>query len=562
MRVRKAVLTLCGVLALLVAVYVPATALLVPSASPVGSVGGERIPTSNVTALPEWSPSDIWVNFTANGTDGQSGVFWTELWYQGTHTPSWTQYAPPWNLGGRWSGVPATGGREQQTGSILFDTTFTGGQDAYNFTTVSVDRGYLREPGPPTCTLPGACHRKAHTTVDTQPPVLFVAHPTPDAWTNSEWLQWAARDAVSGVAAVSVSVDQGAAQAFADASGTMNMSLATQGAHSVVVSVKDRAGNAFSVPIPFHYDTNAPSLEITSPAADSWVNAADVNVGWSLADPVGIANLQLSVDSGTPLVLPGTATSYGLGGLGETGHVVNVLAVDAAGNFASQTLAFGVDLTPPSVEILAPAGPYANAHQIQTVWSGYDTGSGIAGYRVSLDGGTPVSLANGAGYAFPNVPDGPHKVTVTAVDRAGNSASAASAVTVDTTPPIVFITSPAAGGTVYGSVAVNWTASDSGSGVARVVLLTDGEGQEESAAQVSAPVPAPLSVGPHAVTVQVWDTAGNMNQATIAFTYGGVSPPAGSSLPTLDFWIIMIVIGAIAVGSAYAAIRRRRKSGT
>lgn len=562
MRVRKAVLTLCGVLALLVAVYVPATALLVPTASPVGSVGGERIPTSNVTALPEWSPSDIWVNFTANGTDGQSGVFWTELWYQGTHTPSWTLYAPPWNPSGRWPGVPATGGRQQQTGSVLFDTTFTGGQDAYNFTTVSVDRGYLRELGPPACTLPGACSRKAHTTVDTQPPVLFVAHPTPDAWTNSEWLAWTATDAVSGVASVSVSVDQGSAQSFAEASGTMNMSLGTQGAHSVLVSVKDRAGNGFSLPIPFHYDTNAPSLEITSPAANAWVNTADLNVEWSLADPAGIANLQLSVDSGAPMVLPGTATSYGLGGLGESGHLVNILAVDAAGNFASQTVSFGVDLTPPSVEILAPAGPYANAHQIQTVWSGYDTGSGIAGYQVSLDGGAPVSLANGAGYAFPNVPDGAHKVIVTAVDRAGNSASAASAVTVDTTPPIVFITSPASGATVYGSVAVNWTASDSGSGIARVVLLTDGQGQEESAAQVSAPVPAPLSVGPHAVTVQVWDTAGNMNQATIPFTYGGVAPPAESGLPTLDFWIVMLVIGAIAVASAYAAIRRRRKAGT
>ncbi len=564
MRARTAVLPWVAVLALVVAAYVPAMGLFLPAGSPVGVVGGERIPTSNVTALPEWSPPDVWVNFTVNGTDGQSGVFWTELWYQSTHTAMWTLYAPPWNPSGQWTGVPSTGAREQQSGSILFDTTFTGGQAAYNFTTVAVDRGYLREAGPPDCTLVGVCHRKAHTTVDTQPPVLFVAHPTPDSWTNSEWLAWTATDAVSGVASVSASVDGGPLDTSLDASGSLNMSLAAQGAHTVVVTVTDRAGNAFSVPIPFHYDTSAPSLEITSPASNSWTNAADVNVTWSLGDPAGIANLQLSVDSGSPIALPGTAAAYGLGGLGETQHVLSLVAVDAAGNLASQTVAFGVDRTPPSLELLAPAsGTYVDRNQVQAIWSGYDTGSGIAGYTVSLDGGAPAALANGAGYAFADVSDGAHKVAVSAVDRAGNVARAASGVTVDTTPPIVFITSPAAGSTVYGSVDINWTASDAGSGIARIVLLTDGTPVEESTAQVSAPVPAPLSVGPHAVTVQVWDGAGNVNQATVAFSYGGLTPPGpgGSNLPTLDFWIVMLVIGAIAMGSAYVAIRRRRKTG-
>jgi len=358
-------------------------------------------------------------------------------------------------------------------------------------------------------------------------------------------------------------VDQGPAESFADASGTMNMALATRGAHSVTVSVQDRAGNAFSIPIPFHYDTSAPDLEITSPAPNSWLNTAGVNVAWALSDPAGIANLQLSVDSSPAVVLSSATTAYGLPGLGESGHVVSLLALDSAGNIASQTVAFGVDTTPPSVTVVTPvSGTYSNAHQIQAVWMGMDTGSGIDRYEVSLDSAAAIPLTNSAGYVFPDVIQGAHTIVVTAVDRAGNTAHSTSGVTVDTTPPFVALTAPGSGATVYGSVSVNWTASDSGSGIARVVLLTDGAAQEQSAAQVTAPVPAPLSVGPHAVSVQVWDKAGNMAQATVAFTYGGATPPGpgGSNLPALDFWLIMILIGAVAVGSAYYAVRRRRKA--
>ena len=562
MSARKVALTLCGLLAVVLAVYVPASALFLPAASPVASATGASEPTSGLAGLPEWSPTQFWVNFTVNGTDGQSGVFWTELYYQSTNTPAWTLYTPPWNPSGEWTGTPMTGSRAQQAGSILFDTYVTGGQDRYNFTSVATDRGYLREPGPPDCPSAGACARKAHTTVDTTPPVLFIARPTPGSWTNSETLQWTAQDAVSGVARVVVSVDGGPAQMFAQASGMMNMSLATQGAHEVRVTAADFAGNSFSVPIPFHYDTQAPSLQITSPTANAWLNATAASVRWSLADPAGIRSLQLSVDSAAPVALANTTTSYRLAGLAEALHVVNVVAVDAAGNLASQTVSFGVDTTAPGLQIVSPvADTWSNSHQIQAVWMASDAGSGSEHVEVSLDGAAAISLTNTAGYVFPNVAEGPHTVRVTVVDRAGNRATAASSVSVDYTPPSVVVTAPAAGSTVYGSPSVNWTAGDSGSGLARIVVIADGSSQDAAPGTRTMALPASLTVGPHAVTVQVWDRAGNMNQSTVAFVYGGGTPPGpgGSSLPAFDFWWVLAAVLAIAVVSAYLAVRRRRR---
>ncbi len=561
MRARRAVLVVCLLLGALLAVYLPASALLLPTASPFGPATGAGVPSSNLAALPEWSPAQFWVNFTVNGSAGQSGVFWTELWYQSIHTPAWTLYAPPWNPSGEWAGTPGTGPRAQQTGSVLFDTYVTGGEDRYNFTTVATDRGFVREAGPPACGTPGACGRKAHTAVDTTPPILFIARPTPGSWTNSEVLQWSASDAVSGVASVEVSVDGGAERAFTAASGTMNMSLATQGAHTVHVTVTDFAGNAFRVPIPFHYDTQAPSLQITSPAANGWVTTPNVELAWTLYDPAGIATLQLSADSNAPVPLANTTTSYTLTGLSEAGHIVSLVAVDAAGNFASQAVSFGVDTTAPGLQLVTPvSGTWSNSHQIQAVWMGSDSGSGIDHYAVSLDGGAPISLTNTAGYIFPNVAEGAHTVRVTAFDRAGNQANAASTVSVDYTPPSLLVTAPIAGSTVYGSPSVNWSATDSGSGVDRVTVVMDGASQAAAPSQMTLPLGA-LTTGPHAVTVQVWDRAGNLNETTIAFTYGGLTPPGpgGSSLPAVDFWWVLAAVLGIAVASAYVALRRRGK---
>src|SRR5206468_12602487 len=48
---------------------------------------------------------------------------------------------------------------------------------------------------------------KANTTVDSHPPQVFIATPTPGEWTNKDVLRWIAQDAASGVASVIVTLD-------------------------------------------------------------------------------------------------------------------------------------------------------------------------------------------------------------------------------------------------------------------------------------------------------------------------------------------------------------------
>jgi Bacterial Ig domain len=548
-------LVACGLAAVLAATFVSDAGVL--PASPVVTVSAAGVPTSTIAPLAEYTKQQVvTIRFTSTGTAGGSGVFWTLLYFKSSQMSDWALYAPPFNPDGHWFGQLGFQTNALQ-GTIPFDTYFTGGEDHYAFYTVAVDRGFRSEPGP------DATHpAKAETTLDTRPPQLFIATPTPDAWTNGNVVKWTATDAVSGVAGVTIALDGAAAQSFSDPTGNMTMALQSQGDHTVVVTATDRAGNPTQVVVPFHYDSNAPSIEITAPVRDSFVKTTAVNVTWTAQDSgAGIASLWLSVDSNPPINLAGDATSYSLSNLAEQRHVVSLLATDRAGNVASQTVSFGVDATPPTLNVIAPTGAYVNSRDLQLLWLGSDANSGIDHYELSLDGAAAVRVTEAAGYTFAGVTEAPHTVVLAAFDRAGNVAERTIQVTVDATPPSVSVTAPVSGSTVYGGLQIEWSALDSGSGLAQVAFVYDGGEATVATGTTTASIGSP-TIGPHFVTVLATDRAGNVAQASAPFVYGGAAPPTASGVSALDFGLLMLILGAIAVAAAYYAVRRRKKTGS
>jgi len=560
MRRRLALLSVSGLIALLFAVSVP-LALLLPAVAPVSFAVGERIPSSTVTALPEFVRTQVVeIEYVAEGTAGSSGVFWTELYYRNPGG-DWKLYQPPWNPDGMWFGQHGFAGG-LISGTIPFDTYYTGGEATYEFYTVGVDRGYWREGAP-------RDHAKAKTTLDTRSPNLFIGKPSPNGWTKDGMLAWTSTDEVSGLAAVEAILDGGQPMSFPveagakEATGAEDLGLQAEGDHSVSVLARDRAGNEAILHIPFHFDPNAPALTITAPQGGRYLNTDDVEVRWTAGDSAsGIASLRLSVDGANAVELPGAATSYLASGLQERTHIVTLAAFDQAGNFASTSVTFGVDVSAPTLEIISPRpDSFSNLHDLQVLWVGSDAVSGIDHFELSLVEADRTSppIASAAGFTFEAVLQGPDTVRVVALDRAGNRAEASAAVTIDYTAPVVSITSPGAGTTVSGELTVGWSASDAGSGIARTELLLDEDAPRVVTEGTSYRIANPQA-GPHVAIVRVWDAAGNVAEDSSAYAYAPGSAQGPLSLPALEFWLLMVLIGAIAVGSAYYAVRRRKRA--
>jgi hypothetical protein len=152
-----------------------------------------------------------------------------------------------------------------------------------------------------------------------------------------------------------------------------------------------------------------------------------------------------------------------------------------------------------------------------------DAGSGIASYRVIVDGATAGTTSPGVReLAVPSLADGAHTVQVEASDGDGNTSLSTSVpFFIDTLAPDPFaVTTPAA--TDSDAVQVAWTPANDASGVARYLVGWDG-------GVVSLPgnateLPFPLGVGTGlSFTVTAEDPAGN--RRTVAHTVTPVQAP-------------------------------------
>ncbi|UCD84551.1 MAG: hypothetical protein JSU92_14990 [Deltaproteobacteria bacterium] len=153
------------------------------------------------------------------------------------------------------------------------------------------------------------------------------------------------------------------------------------------------------------------------------------------------------------------------------------------------------------------------------VWGSASDAHGIVQVQVSLDGGVPIITDGTTNWsvALNGITDGPHTLVVTAIDGCGGGNPGVTSPTgflVDTQPPIISITSPTDGATVYTStVTVVGTIGDSGSGPQSTVAVKLDGGIETQTVPVSedtfAAIFTGLSEGSHTFLATGSDWCGN-----------------------------------------------------
>jgi hypothetical protein len=245
----------------------------------------------------------------------------------------------------------------------------------------------------------------------------------------------------------------------------------------------------------------APSLAATSSGPVTYaVTYADANLSSSSLSAANIT-LNKSGSATGAVSVSGTGTSYtvtvsAISGAGTLGISIGAgTASDVAGNSAAAagpSATFVVDSQVPTVAIGAPSAAIAAAGPITYAVTYGDPNlaasslspamitlnkTGSATGMVSVDSGTgavrtvTVSAISGDGTLGISIAAG------SATDLSGNSAPASgpsTTFTVDNTPPLAVITSPAGNAFVSGSSTIlKGTASDVGSSIQRVEVSTD-----------------------------------------------------------------------------------------
>jgi hypothetical protein len=186
------------------------------------------------------------------------------------------------------------------------------------------------------------------------------------------------------------------------------------------------------------------------------------------------------------------------------------------------TTATPPDMTPPTAAITAPADGTTVSDQVAVAATATDA-SGVSSVSFFADGaaiGTDVSAPFTATWDSTTAPNGPHVLTATAKDPAGNVGTAA-AVTVtvanvfDTTPPAVALTAPLEGETVSGLTQLHAAATD-GAGVSSVTFSVDGTsvGTDAAAPYAFDWDTTSVASGPHTIGATAIDAASNTGVAT------------------------------------------------
>ncbi len=337
------------------------------------------------------------------------------------------------------------------------------------------------------------------------------------------------------------------------------------GIYTVYAVATDSSG-VTGVPLSgsFTIDTLVPTVSITGPANGSITKNNQPTFTASASEPggSGVASVQFqfSANGGADWINAGPAEtaapfSYTLPYAMDDGtYAVQAIATDNAGNFAFSStttpISFTVDTTPPIVSLTAPANnSFTNNNQPTLTATASDNpgGSGLAIVQFQFADGQGNNWANAGApesngpftYTFPApLADGAYEVHAIAVDNAGNgTVSAVVSFSIDTTPPIVSITTEPPASSYSTSASFSFSGSDPitggvASGVNYFQYQVDNGGYQTATSPVNL---TGLTLGSHTFQVEAVDNAGNVSApASYTWTIYSQPPPALAGLPVVN----------------------------
>lgn len=276
----------------------------------------------------------------------------------------------------------------------------------------------------------------------------------------------------------------------------------TDGTHSFVAKSVDCAGNPTTTSLSFVIDTKPPIVSQLAPSDGAVVGAAatvrgSVNEAATVSFVGSDRSVTTTAAGSFELALPAAA---------EGTNRFLLRAADEAGNEVEIPYSFTLRTTPPAVVIVEDGQPMTGTPLFNRPVTPV--------VRVSVPDAVIAAMLDGQPFTSGTTvrAEGTHAITATATDPVGHVGSASATFSIDTTPPVIRITSPADGAAVTGdTVTVTGTVEDAVFATVNGVTAKLGAGGSFSTA-------VPLEPGDNLVSVSARDRAGNFVTAHLSLT--------------------------------------------
>jgi len=287
------------------------------------------------------------------------------------------------------------------------------------------------------------------------------------------------------------------------------LSELSEGWHTLLISAEDAAENIGLVTVIFRIDTQAPLVNIISPANTRMYNDTTPLLSYSIDDPKATVSIVLLDGEAVT-----TREGQELPELSEGEHSVEVKAEDELGRTGSGLSTFTIDTTAPAVSIVLPVNDsFTNDN---TPILDYEVDDPKALIMVKLD---EDWVGTRDGEELPQLAEGLHTVLVKAADEADNVSTATNKFTVDTILPAVTLIAPEDGGFIGEATPILlFEVVDEYETVITVKL--DGEKIEIKSGEK---LPE-LAFSDHTVEVEAKDPVGNIGSVINAFTVSKDAP--------------------------------------
>ncbi|MHA1616838.1 MAG: Ig-like domain-containing protein [Candidatus Njordarchaeales archaeon] len=254
--------------------------------------------------------------------------------------------------------------------------------------------------------------------IDTKAPSLDILTPINSSYYNASTIriEWVCKDSLSGLKEVWLRID---GEAWILLDGNISLSGLSDGSHFLEIIAIDKAGNRVTKHVIFFIDTEIPRVEILSPRNNTYTNQSLIIIKWSCYDK-SLSSILLRINGSSWINVTGS-NEYVLGNLSEGRYIIELLAIDKAGNIGSTLVVITIDYTPPEIRIIGLRNNTVLSNDSVIIRWVISDRSPVVKVLIRLDNGSWQVI--GRNYYIIDLTElleGKHRLEIMAIDTAGN----------------------------------------------------------------------------------------------------------------------------------------------